>query len=285
MGKWQTTDNLLEVSDLCISFNRGRLYETFWQYSITAEELAGQNAKAWVYKDGIRTTGVAVSRTIGTITTIEELWGEIDGFYGDPQGKLSSKDSKKLRECSTIFDSIQRPTRLRVPLDNHFGGRVAIEYGLKWLNGMVLATRELKSYLKLEVPKGVFIREAHSGDEVNIKRMHDTYYNSVNELKVYSEWISKGSCETFIAEVDGKFAGHIIAEVHSNWMGDFDIAVSPEFLRNGIGTALLRTGLNSLFKRGAKVAIANFMVMSSSTNNFYCDNGFIFSRAFNYFSL
>ena len=285
MGTWQVADDLGEVSDLCISFNRGRLYETFWQYTLSADELSKQNAKAWLYVEKGKTSGVALSRKIGNVTTIEELWGEIDGYYGDPQGKLSSKDSEKLKECSTIFDSLERPARLRVPLDNHFGGGVAIEFGLKWLNGMALATRELNGYLKFEIPDGVSIRPAQKGDEEDIKSMHDIHYRSFNDLKVYSDWVGKWSSETYIAEVDGKFAGHIIAEVRPKGLGDFDIAVSPEFFRHRIGSTLLLTGLNSLFRRGAKVAIADFMIMNAATNNFYHDNGFNLSRAYNYFSI
>ncbi len=45
-------------------------------------------------------------------------------------------------------------------------------------------------------------------------------------------------------------------------MGDFDISVSPKYFKMGVGSALLVTGLNSLFRRGVKRAVADFMVMN-----------------------
>jgi len=115
--------------------------------------------------------------------------------------------------------------------------------------------------------------------------MQDIHYKSYNDLKVYTDWVSKESCETYIAEVDGKYAGHIIAEVRPNSVGDFDIAVSPEYFRHRIGSVLLLTGLNSLFRRGVNLAIADYVTMNSVTNNFYQNHGFTLARAYNYFTL
>lgn len=158
------------------------------------EELERQKAKAWVYVDETIETGLALTRKIGALTTIEELWGEIDGFFGDPQGKLSSKDSENVRECSAIFDSIERPVRLRAPIDNQFPGGVALEFALKLRNGMVLSTRELDEELRFEILRGISISSFKKGDEVYLKRMHDIHYKSFISLKVYSDWVSKESC-------------------------------------------------------------------------------------------
>ncbi len=76
MGRWEVADDLSEVVELNISLNRGLLYEIFWQYTLTVEELERQKARAWVYIDGSRETGLALTRKIGALTTIEELWGE-----------------------------------------------------------------------------------------------------------------------------------------------------------------------------------------------------------------
>lgn len=285
MGQWEKTEDYGQITSLCNAFNKGRLYEIFWQYSITEDELIKQKGKAWLYTEEGRATGFALSRKAGKLTTLEELWGGMDGFFGDQQGKLNSVDTGKVKECATIFESIEKPARLRVPIDNHFGGGVAMEFGLKWLNGMVLSTKELTNPIEHEVPRGISIRAGRDGDAVNIKKMHDIHYSSFNDIKVYSDWMKKGNCETYVAEVDGKFAGHVIAEVRPYGLGDFDIAVGPKNFNQGIGSALLVTGLNSLFRRGVKHAIADFMVMNAATNNFYLHHGFKLERAYNYFSI
>ena len=228
--------------------------------------------------------GFALARKVHNQTTVEEMWGPFDGFFG-PEGELNSTDRHRAKEALEVFRSIKGEARLRAATDNHFANGVAHGLGLRLYNGMALSTRKLDKPIEISIPDGFNIRPYHGGDESNIKKMHDYFYGSGNPLSVYRNWVEKENCETFIAENNGKFAGHIIAEVRERGYGDFDIAVHEKYFRRGLGSALLREGMNSLLDRGVMTAIADYMTLNAVTNNFYLRNGFNLARTYNYFEI
>jgi putative acetyltransferase len=63
---------------------------------------------------------------------------------------------------------------------------------------------------------------------------------------------------SLVAELDSHVVGHVafspvtISDGSQNWYGLGPVSVAPEFQRQGIGTALVKTGLDALRNRGAK---------------------------------
>ena len=63
---------------------------------------------------------------------------------------------------------------------------------------------------------------------------------------------------SLVAEIDGRVAGHIafspvaLSDVSPGWYGLGPVSVLPEYLRLGIGKALIREGLSRLKAMGAR---------------------------------
>ncbi|MCL4334244.1 MAG: GNAT family N-acetyltransferase [Candidatus Thermoplasmatota archaeon] len=281
--RWDATDDFQSIIDMCESWNSGRLHEIFWQYSsLSPTEMKRQGGIAWIFSEDGMKRGFALARRVYGIMTIEELWCPIQGWYG-PEGVLSNHDIRRISEFEKVLEHIERPLRIRAPIDNCFANALAMKLGLKWQNGMVLAVRNLTKPLKVKIPDGFNIRPYQEGDEQDIQGLHELYYNTHHGTEFYREWVNKPECETLIAETPNGFAGHIIAERRHDEFGDFDIAVASEHLRKGIGSALLLSGLNSLYQRNVKKAIADYMTMNEATNGFYQRHKFHLQRVYNYF--
>ncbi len=84
--------------------------------------------------------------------------------------------------------------------------------------------------------------------------------------------------------MNGWPAGFIIAEKRQYaGYGDFIIAVDPTSQRRGVGSSLLENGLNDLRGMGAKIVIADFLLLNAAAQALYRRHGFQIARAYNYY--
>jgi putative acetyltransferase len=113
------------------------------------------------------------------------------------------------------------------------------------------------------VSVAVPIRAEKPGDELPIadviERAFATHpYSSHNEQRIVAALRDAGALEvSLVAEHEDKIAGHIsfsrvtIEDGTTGWFGLGPVSVAPEHQRRGIGSALVRAGLERIRSRGA----------------------------------
>lgn len=91
-----------------------------------------------------------------------------------------------------------------------------------------------------------------------------------------------GDARQVVALEDGKIVGYLSAIrvpnvpllVHGNrWAGD-DFVIHPDYQNRGVGTALLKRGIEEMQKVGCKVIAATIWIKNKKALKFYGEHGF-----------
>lgn len=100
---------------------------------------------------------------------------------------------------------------------------------------------------------------------------------SKNTPENYRKYIGDESAFSFIALVDGKIAGKISCEIigKSGFSMIRNIAVHPDYHRQGVGQKLMETAIGHLEKCGCHKVSLNTMPVLIPAINLYMKNGFV----------
>lgn len=101
--------------------------------------------------------------------------------------------------------------------------------------------------------------DIESIEKVTMDAFAGKSYSNQTEHLVVNELRKAGALTlSLVAEVDEKVVGHIgfslvtINEKEINWYGIGPVSVAPEFQKQGIGSKLVRDGLNKIKEAGAR---------------------------------
>src|SRR5437879_7431078 len=84
VASWLESDNLALVANLCRTWNRGKLYEILGEYAgLRFSHLEEKKVRCWLYFENEILSGVSLCKQMGDFTVIEEIWGPLDGRFGD----------------------------------------------------------------------------------------------------------------------------------------------------------------------------------------------------------
>ena len=264
-------------------WNKGRFYETLWEYKLSPSALEERNARGWFYYEHDELAGFALGRRLRNQWHFEELWGPCEGSSELPI-HLERQDQMRTRCFRRLLGQTRSRTFIRAALDNAFANIVAREVGANWCGGYLLATRKIRQKLNVQVPSGFKLRRFWKGDERDMSRIHSGAFHFPHPPDQYLEWATSPNCKTTLAVSQGTPVGFLIAEKRPyNGYGDFTIAVHPRFHGKGIGSALMETGLNDLIDMRCKMAIADFWLQNAKVQALNRKYGFRIVRAYNYY--
>jgi ribosomal protein S18 acetylase RimI-like enzyme len=95
-----------------------------------------------------------------------------------------------------------------------------------------------------------------------------------NTLEDVTKVLESPAASVFIAELDGKPIGSVIA-TWDGWRGHlYRLAVLPAHRRRGIASALVRTGEDELRHRGARRANAIVLLAEDPATSFWASTGY-----------
>jgi putative acetyltransferase len=110
----------------------------------------------------------------------------------------------------------------------------------------------------------LIIRDERAGEEVEIAALIETAFREAlhtdgTEHAIPAKLRAAGRLSvSLVAEVDGRAIAHVayspitISDGSPGWFGLGPVSVLPEFQRGGVGTALIREGLERLLALGAR---------------------------------
>jgi ribosomal protein S18 acetylase RimI-like enzyme len=284
---WTKSPDLALAARLCEKWNSSKLYEIFWEYArLNANVLTERRGEFWLCHEGSKLTGFALARSVRGCFVVEELWGQFDGVFGDVI-KMSKRDLVRARAFgSQVLKGIaERPLLIRGAMDNCFAHGIARALKLPWFNGLVLADRTIGAGVgPVTIPDGYAIRAYAPGDEAFFSCLYRQVYSETVSSEKFEDWATKSKCRTYVALRGSERVGFVIAEKRPyDLLGDFTIAVSPLHQRRGVGGALLDAGLDSLYRMGARRAIADYRTLNGATHALYGSRNFKPRRTYNYF--
>jgi GNAT superfamily N-acetyltransferase len=287
VASWLESDNLALVTNLCRTWNRGKLYEILGEYAgLRSSHLEEKKVRCWLYFENEILSGFSLCKQMGDFTVIEEIWGPFNGLFGD-QVRLLDVDRERARIFqNSVLSSLNQPILLRGATDNHFAHGLARALCLPWFNGVVIASKEMVRKIKLKPFQDFSLRGFRKGDEIFFSTLHSSSFAETISAKDFRLWATASNVNTFVAVKGARRLGFIITEKRrSNLLGDFNMVVKPEYQSKGIGSALLSVGLNSLYERGVKTVIADYRTLNPLTHRIYSKYGFQPKRTYNFFKL
>lgn len=287
IASWVGSDNFALVTNLCRIWNRGNLYEILGEYAeLKPSHLEEKKVRCWLYLENEILAGFALCKQMGDFTVIEEIWGPFNGLFGD-QVSLPDVDRERARIFqNSVLPTLKQPVLLRAATDNPFAHGLARALCLPWFNGVVIASKDLVKKIKLKPPGDFSLRDFREGDEKFFSILHTSSFAETISAKDFKRWATAPNVNTFVAVKGSRRLGFIIAERRQyNLLGDFNMAVKLEYQSKGIGSVLLSVGLNSLYERGVRAAIADYRTLNPVTHRIYSKYGFQPIRTYNYFRL
>lgn len=113
----------------------------------------------------------------------------------------------------------------------------------------------------------ILIRDEMPGDADAVRQVNDAAFGREDEGRLVDELRKQGAAVvSLVAEVDGRIIGHILfspvtiegtegATNSGGAVGLAPMAVLPEFQKQGIGSRLIRTGLERCRERGEALVV------------------------------
>jgi len=292
--KWIPSEDMHTIARLCRIFNKGNIYEIFWEYcGLNAEILCKREPYGWLYYEDDRLEGFALGRRrqgalrMGGAFCFEEVWGPCDGSSNE-LGQLGERDGKRALQFRKLTESLdfKLPIVLRAPTDNQFAHMVARIVNAKWVNGLVIAQRRLNKKFELSIPTGYKFRMFEDGDQFYMSKIHEEAFDEDFSSNDYKAWATATNCQIIIAIHHEEPVGFVIAEKRQcGGFGDFNIAVKPPHQGKGIGSALLKAAFNCLINMKVRNVVADYLVLNASAHILYQRLGFKPKRIYNYFLL
>jgi len=290
--KWISSENMRVIAKLCRRFNRGKVYEVFWEYcGLTAEVLSKREAYGWLYYEDDKLSGFALGRQrrgimrVNEAFVFEEAWGPCDGTSSE-LGVLSRMDKERALGFKRLMDSLdfKFPIVLRAATDNQFTHMIARNLKARWVNGLIIAERKMNRKFEFSTPAGYKFRMFDDGDEFCMSEIHKEAFGEAVSPDDYKAWAAAMNCRAVIATYHEEPIGFVIAEKRRcDSLGDFNIAIKPVHQGKGIGSALLKAVLNILIDMGVKRVIADYLMLNTSAHNLYQKHNFKPRRIYNYF--
>ncbi len=287
VASWVRSNNFALIANLCRNWNRGSLYEILGEYAeLKPSKLEEMKARCWTYHENGILAGFALAKKTENFTVIEEIWGPFDGLFGDQMNLLDLDEERAKTFSDSIVPTLEQPLLLRAATDNAFAHGLARALCLPWFNGVIIASRNLTEKMKLKPFEDFSLRDFVEGDEEFFSSLHRESFAETIPAKDFRRWATAPNVTTFVAIKGSQRLGFIMAEERPyHFIGDFNMAVKPEFQSKGIGSALLSAGLNSLYERGVRRAIADYRTLNPVTHRIYSGHGFQPMRTYNYFRL
>jgi len=286
VGNWIPSKNLSLIANLCVDFNKGKVYEIFWEYcDLTAEILSKMQALCWLYYEDSKLSGFALGRLKGETFVAEEIWGPCDGMSNE-LGQLSRLDMKRTLRFKKVVASLSFgvPIVIRAATDNQFAHLIARTLGARWMNGLIISERTLNRKFEISTPTGYRLRMFTEGDQFYMSKIHKQAFGRIFSPNDYKTWTRAANYKTIMATYNKKSVGFIIAEKRRcGSLGDFTIVISPAHQKKGIGSALLKAAFNIFVDMGVKRVIADYLILNTSANRLYQKHKFKPKRVYNYF--
>ncbi len=285
-AKWVPSKDLDVIAKLCEYFNKGKVYEIFWEYcNLTADILYERNAQCWLYYENDMLSGFALGRFRGKIFVFEEVWGPCDGIR-EELTPPSKRDNQRILQFKSLADSLNFnvPMLLRAAIDNQFTHLLARTLKASWVNGLIIAERILGKQFEFSIPSGYKLRMFKDGDQFDMTKIHEEVYGRIFSPKDYRTWATGANCHTIIATHYDELIGFLIAEKRRcGSLGDFAIAIKPLHQGKGMGSTLLKAAFNVFVDMGVKKVIADYLKLNTPAYKLYQKHKFKPKRIYNYF--
>lgn len=123
-------------------------------------------------------------------------------------------------------------------------------------------------------------------DEKDLSHIHQNAFREEFAPASYRVWATAPNCRTLVVTYSSRPVGFIIAEKRPyRQIGDFNIAVEPNYQGRGLGRALLRAALRAFVHMGVRRVIADYLLLNTAAHGLYQSHGFRVVRAYNYFMM